>query len=223
MKEVSETFEIIYDDNGLVPVVCQEISSGIVLMVAYANAEAVEKTVETGEAHFFSRSRNRLWKKGETSGNILRVCRILVDCDSDTLLYRVEPAGPACHTGHRSCFYRDLHRAEPEEQDVGPELFSEIEAVLEERKKKPEPGSYTAKLLLGDGEKVREKIGEEAFELVLASEKEDPANIVEEASDVIFHTLVLLHRHGFSLMDVLRELKARRGVRRSSKPSPPGS
>lgn len=208
--------EVRFDENGLVPVVVEEAGGGV-LMLAYANDEAVEETRRTGYAHFYSRSRKTLWKKGETSGNTLRVREIRVDCDGDALLYVVEPDGPACHTGKRSCFYRTLEGAE---DDRPAPILAELEAVLRSRRDEgPPPGrkSYTARLFEEPVAKTHEKVGEEAFEVVLASEKVASGGgeaarkeLAWEVADLWFHTMLLLVRHGVPLSAVLGELERRR-------------
>lgn len=200
-----------FDDRGLVPVIAQDAAGGEVLMLAYANEEALRKTEESGYACFFSRSRNKLWEKGETSGNRLAVSEIRIDCDGDTLLYSCRPEGPACHTGEYTCFYRNLSG----ERRTTTALLGELEAVFRERLRNPDPGSYTVKMLQGPPKKIEKKILEEAFETVLASESADLQNLAEEIGDVWFHSLLLLSRHGLSMSDVLEELAKRRGKRRT--------
>lgn len=192
---------------GLRPVVVQDRRSGQVLMVAYADPEALRRTRQTGLAHFWSRSRQALWQKGETSGHVLRVHHILEDCDGDALLYVVDPAGPACHTGEVSCFHRDPdgHR---EHAPAG--VLAELEQVIQQRIQDPPPGSYTAALLSADPARLHEKLFEEAAEVVRAARKEGKDRLVEEAADLVYHLLVLLHRHGAGWADVLETLAARR-------------
>src|ERR671932_1733988 len=143
---VSTLEGIRYNERGLVPVVAQDTNTGEVLMLAYASAEAVEKTVETGEAHYHSRSRDKIWRKGETSGNTQRVVEIRLDCDGDALLYSVEPRGPACHTGEKSCFYTPLMERDEDASDLGRTLARLADTIAERHQEMPE-GSYTAKLL----------------------------------------------------------------------------
>ena len=203
-----------FDDRGLVPAIAQNVSGGAVLMLGFADREALEAFERTGFAHFHSRSRDKLWMKGETSGNRLAVAEIRLDCDGDTILYLCRPEGPTCHTGDPTCFTRTLSGSAT---SVGPEILAEVETVLLARKKAgpaADPGSYTAKLLSGDTAKIRGKVSEEALECVLASEKNDPVNLADEVADLWFHTLVLLVKHGLSLSDVAGSLAKRRGVRR---------
>lgn len=193
--------------GGLRPVVVQDRRSGQVLMLAYANDEALQRTREVGLAHFWSRSRNALWRKGETSGHSLHVFQILQDCDGDALLYVVDPQGPACHTGELSCFHRDLagERAEPA---VG--VLEELERVIRDRLRQPPPGSYTASLLAADPARLHEKLFEETAEVVRAAREEGPERLAEEAADLVYHLLVLLAREGVPWSQVLQVLAARR-------------
>jgi phosphoribosyl-ATP pyrophosphohydrolase/phosphoribosyl-AMP cyclohydrolase len=191
-----------FDDRGLVPVVVQERASGDVLMVAFANREALRLTAETGEAHFWSRSRNALWRKGETSGHVLRVVEVRTDCDADTLLMVAEPAGPACHTGARTCF----GDASPTEAGV---LFELGRLVAARDRERPE-GSYVAKLLGKGPDAVLKKIGEEATEVVLAAKGESDERLAEEAADLLFHLVVALQQRGMGIGHALEVLERRR-------------
>lgn len=197
-----------FDDNGLIPVIVQDAESGEVLMLAFANEEAIEKTVETGFAHFFSRSRRILWKKGETSGNTLGVVSIRFDCDSDGLLYRVRPSGPTCHTGEVSCFYRTLWG---DEEIRGAEIVSRVFAAIEDRQKRRPQGSYVASLFEKGKDAILEKIAEESGELILAAKGDDKRAIVHEAADLAFHTLVVMAESGIRPGDVYAELARRFG------------
>jgi len=197
--------EVAYDERGLVPCVVQDAGSGEVLTVAYMNAEALRLTRETGEMHFFSRRRRELWHKGETSGNTQALRAIRYDCDADALVALVEPAGPACHTGERTCFYRgELEPGVPFE--VLPALERTIVARAAERPEK----SYTTRLL-DDLAFTGAKVQEEAEEVARAAREESDERVAEEAADVIYHLLVLLHGRGLSLADAERVLEARRG------------
>jgi phosphoribosyl-ATP pyrophosphohydrolase/phosphoribosyl-AMP cyclohydrolase len=196
--------QISYDERGLVPCVVQDWSSGEVLTVAYMNAEALARTRETGEMHFFSRSRQELWHKGETSGNTQALRAIRYDCDADTLLALVEAAGPACHTGERTCFFRgDLEPAAPYE------ALASLERVLEQRARERPDGSYTAELL-ADPPRIGEKVREEADEVARAAADESDARVAEEAADVLYHLAVLLRSRGLTLDDAERVLDGRR-------------
>jgi phosphoribosyl-ATP pyrophosphohydrolase/phosphoribosyl-AMP cyclohydrolase len=195
--------EIAFDANGLVPCIVQDARSGEVLTLAYMNEEALARTRETGETHFFSRSRQELWHKGETSGNVQKVLRLRYDCDADALIALVDPAGPACHTGERTCFYRG---------DMDPtasEALATLQRTVDERKASPNPGSYTAELL-ADPSHIGEKVQEEAEEVARAAAEESGERVREEAADVLYHLTVLLAARGLSLADALEELNARR-------------
>jgi phosphoribosyl-AMP cyclohydrolase / phosphoribosyl-ATP pyrophosphohydrolase len=191
-----------YDENGLVCVVAQDRASGDVLMVAWANAEAVARTRETGFAHFWSRSRKAPWMKGETSGNRLRVRDMRLDCDRDTMLLVVEPEGPACHTGTRTCF-GDTPAALPA-------VLDELGRVFAERTASPREGSYTSKLLAGGRDRILKKVGEEAVEVVLAAKGESDERLAEEAADLLFHVQLALHERGVPIARVLEVLSLRR-------------
>jgi phosphoribosyl-AMP cyclohydrolase / phosphoribosyl-ATP pyrophosphohydrolase len=196
--------EIAFDDSGLVPCIVQDWASGEVLTLAYANAEAVERTRATGELHLWSRSRGELWHKGATSGNVQRVRALRLDCDGDALLALVEPAGPACHTGARSCFFTgDLEPPAPHEVLPG------LERTLAERAAERPAGSYTVELL-DDPARIGEKVQEEAEEVARAAREESDARVDEEAADVLYHLLVLLHARGRALADAGEVLVARR-------------
>jgi phosphoribosyl-ATP pyrophosphohydrolase/phosphoribosyl-AMP cyclohydrolase len=185
--------QIAYDERGLVPCVVQDWRSGEVLTLAYANAEAVARTQETGELHLWSRSRDELWHKGATSGNVQRVRALRLDCDGDALLALVEPAGPACHTGERTCFHRgDLEPPAPHE------TLPALERVLAERAAERPDGSYTAELL-ADPPRIGAKVEEEAEEVARAAREESDERVAEEAADVLYHLLVLLRSRGLDL------------------------
>jgi len=195
------------EGGPLRPVVVQDRRSGRVLMLAYANEQALRRTVETGLAHFWSRSRGALWQKGETSGHVLRVHRVLQDCDGDALLYVADPEGPTCHTGEVSCFHRDLEggRAAP---TAG--VLEEVEAVIRDRLRDPRPGSYTAALAAAEPSLLHEKLFEETAEVVRAARREGAGRLAEEAADLVYHLLVLLAREGVPWAAVLDVLAARR-------------
>lgn len=202
-----------YDEHGLLPVVVQDVATGAVLMLAFADREAVEKTLATGEAHFWSRSRHALWRKGETSGNVLEVVEVLPDCDGDALLVRARPAGPTCHRGTRSCF---------EPNPAGLEL-GWLAAVLDQRRHADPVESYTARLMARGIERIAQKVGEEGVETALAAvsaahHAEDPARrtaLVGEVADLLYHLMVLLLASGLRPEEVAAELLRRH---RSSTP-----
>lgn len=190
------------DGSGLLPVVVQDRASGDVLMLAWANAEALVRTAETGLAHFWSRSRQALWRKGETSGNGLRVVEARTDCDRDTLLLVVDPQGPACHTGARSCF--------GEESPTAAGMLEELARVVAARAQASPESSYTARLLAQGPDQVLKKIGEEATEVVLAARVQSDERLAEETADLLYHLLVALHQRSLPLARVMDELRRRR-------------
>lgn len=196
--------QIAFDERGLVPCVVQDWRTGEVLTHAYMNAEALRKTRETGEMHFYSRSRQELWHKGETSGNTQAVKALRYDCDGDALLALVEPAGPACHTGERTCFHNgELNSGAPFE------ALPTLERTLAERANLRPEGSYTARLL-ADPQLLQAKVREEAEEVSRAAADESDERVAEEAADVIYHLAVLLRERGLSLADAERVLDGRR-------------
>jgi phosphoribosyl-ATP pyrophosphohydrolase/phosphoribosyl-AMP cyclohydrolase len=193
-----------YDREGLVPCVVQDWGSGEVLMHAYMNEQALKRTRETGELHLWSRSRAEQWHKGASSGNVQSVRALRLDCDGDTLLALVEPAGPACHTGERTCFHRgEVHLRAPFE------ALPALERTLSDRAVKRPAGSYTVELLDDPG-RIGEKVMEEAEEVARAAREESSERIDEEAADVLYHLLVLLHSRGRSLTDAEQVLDGRR-------------
>ncbi len=200
-----------FDERGLVPVVTQDARSGAVLMLAYANLEAVEKTLETHEAHYYSRSRGALWRKGATSGHTQEVLEVRFDCDEDALLYRVMQTGAACHTGERSCFYRTL--TPPQPPAIG-EMMGVLEEVIENRLLELPEGSYVAKLHARGLGYVAQKVVEEAGESIVAALEGKQGELVGEAADLLFHLTVLLHESGVSLQEVAAKLSERHQERR---------
>jgi len=196
--------EIVFDQRGLVPVIVQDWNSGEVLTLAYMNALALERTRATGELHLWSRSRDELWHKGATSGNTQRVRALRLDCDGDALLALVEPAGPACHTGERTCFHRgELEPPAPHE------VLPALERTLTARAAERPQGSYTV-ALLDDPPRIGEKVQEEAEEVARAAREETDERVDEESADVLYHLLVLLRSRGRRLADAERVLDARR-------------
>jgi phosphoribosyl-ATP pyrophosphohydrolase/phosphoribosyl-AMP cyclohydrolase len=210
--------EVRFGADGLVPVVAQERLSGDVLMLAWANREALEQTLLSGKAHYYSRSRQTLWRKGETSGHVQQVVEIRLDCDGDAVLYRVEQTGPACHTGTRTCFSKAVRRdSSPqdesirpvEEEDPGGHQLSRLAALIASRARNPQPDSYTVSLLEQGRGKISQKVGEEAVEVVVAANSEDEHRLASEAADLLYHLLVLLQSRGVPLGAVLKELQER--------------
>ncbi|WP_297456905.1 bifunctional phosphoribosyl-AMP cyclohydrolase/phosphoribosyl-ATP diphosphatase HisIE [Persephonella sp.] len=200
--------KIKFNSHGLVPVVTQSYYTGKVLMQAYANKEAIEKTIETGYATYYSRSRQELWVKGETSGNKQKVVKIKIDCDEDSVLYLVKDYGVACHTGEESCFYRDINLKKEEKPDAYEIFHALYEKVLERKTTKPE-GSYVAKLFEKGSDKIIQKVGEEAIETVIALKNKDKDEIVYETADLIFHLIIALADTGIKLEDIQEELLRR--------------
>lgn len=189
--------------DGLVPAIVQDFQSSQVLMLGYMNPEALEKTLETENVTFFSRTKSRLWTKGETSGNVLQLKNISLDCDNDTLLVLVNPVGPTCHTGTTTCFDAD-------EQEASQMVWlHQLESLLAERKNADPDSSYTASLYARGTKRISQKVGEEGVEVALAATSGDKAELVCESADLIYHLLVLLQDQGLSMNDVINKLKER--------------
>lgn len=202
-----------FNDKGLVPAVAQDEKTGRVLMVAYMNREALEKTLSTGKAHYYSRSRKSLWLKGETSGNFQHVRSVWYDCDGDTILIQVDPAGPSCHTGEITCFYRRLDegsaaKASVSRDNVIPELFR----ILKERKNASPDKSYVASLYAKGRAKILEKVAEESAELIEAASEKGRDDVLYEFCDLLFHSMVLLANEGIEMDEALGELARRFGL-----------
>jgi phosphoribosyl-AMP cyclohydrolase / phosphoribosyl-ATP pyrophosphohydrolase len=204
-----------FDREGLLPAVIQDWLDGTVLMVGYMNQEAIEKTVATKKVHFWSRSRNKLWEKGETSGHTLHVKEFFVDCDRDTILVKAQPAGPTCHTGERACFFSRIdehgqivHRNVHDAQGA---ILENVLRTIRDRRSNPQTGSYTSKLFQGGHDTILKKVAEEAGEVLLASKGGKRDEIVYEVADLFFHTLMVLGYHDVSLLDIYEELGRRFG------------
>lgn len=202
---MTEELALKFDDRGLICAIAQDAFSGRVLMQAYMNEEALRLTLETGYAHYWSRSRKCLWKKGETSGHVQFVRSVAFDCDCDCVLLTVEQTGAACHTGNYSCFFR----TQKEDDRAGVGFLAELENIVEDRRVHPQDGSYTSYLFEKGIDKIAKKTGEEAVEAVIASKNDDREEFVGEVADLFYHTLVLLRAKGVSLSDVCTELKNR--------------
>jgi phosphoribosyl-AMP cyclohydrolase / phosphoribosyl-ATP pyrophosphohydrolase len=212
--------EIEFDQRGLAPCIVQDFSSGEVLMFAFVSAKSLEMTIESGELHLHSRSRDQLWKKGETSGNVMRVRQLRYDCDGDALLALVDPVGPACHTGERSCFYRqvlgsasprkDAPSAPGEPEPVSYEALPALQRTLAARASERPEGSYTVELLEDPG-RIGEKVEEEAEEVIRAAREESEERVAEEAADLLYHLSVLLVSREVPQAAVMDVLNARRG------------
>lgn len=211
MKEILNTLK--FDASGLIPAVVQNMETNEVLMVAYMNAETIKQTVETGRAVFWSRSRQEIWIKGETSGNYMHVKEVRVDCDCDCIILRVNPAGPACHTGNTSCFFRKIKNGKLVEVDNEPiksDIFAREQAVIIDRKENPEDGSYTNYLFDKGEDKILKKVGEEAAEVIIAGKNRSKEEISYEVSDLIYHLTVMLVDNGMTWDDIYDEMEKRR-------------
>ncbi|BBW97569.1 bifunctional phosphoribosyl-AMP cyclohydrolase/phosphoribosyl-ATP diphosphatase HisIE [Geobacillus icigianus] len=203
------TADIRFDDNGLVPAIVQDAQSKEVLMLAYMNKESLEKTLATGETWFYSRSRQALWHKGATSGNVQRVVDIRYDCDADTLLVLVEPAGPACHTGTYSCFSRALDGAARTPAADRFAILHELEQIIAQRDAERPEGAYTTYLFEKGIDKILKKVGEEAAEVIIAAKNRSHEELKWEAADLLYHLLVLLREQKLPLDAVLETLAER--------------
>jgi phosphoribosyl-ATP pyrophosphohydrolase/phosphoribosyl-AMP cyclohydrolase len=204
--------ELQWSRDNLIPAIVQDAHTGQVLMMAYMNEESLARTLESGETWFWSRSRSELWHKGATSGNTQQVVEVRHDCDADTLLVRVEPAGPACHTGKQSCFYQRL----PDGDEVEPlapagGVLDHLDSVIQDRKAKPRPDSYTCRLLEGGVPRIGQKVGEEAVESIVAALSEGDERLASEVADLVYHILVLLAARDLSWADVEASLAHRFG------------
>lgn len=200
-----------FDEKGLIPAVVQDAATGEVLMVAYMNEESLELSKKTKRATFWSRSRGELWEKGKTSGNFMYIKEIRVDCDADCILLLVEPAGAACHTGKRTCFYRDIDGTELDldKKDSG-DILERLMAVTEDRKVNPQEGSYTNYLFDKGEDKILKKVGEEAAEVVIAGKNRNKDEISYEVADLMYHLTVMLADNDMSWGDIFDELEKRR-------------
>lgn len=203
--------QIQFDERGLVPVVAQEATTGDVLMLAYANREALERTLRSGRAHYWSRSRNELWAKGDTSGNVQAVAEVRLDCDGDAVLYRVRQTGPACHTGQPVCFYRLVDGDEVTDRPTGGHILSRVDEVIADRQLNPREGAYTNYLFDKGVDKILKKVGEESTEVVIAAKNDSPDELTSETADLLFHLLVLLRDRNLPLSSIWDELEARFG------------
>lgn len=203
-----------FNEEGLIPAIVQDHRDEAVLMMAYMNRDSLEKTIRTGQAHFWSRSRQRLWHKGATSGHFLFVKEIRLDCDGDTLLIRVEPKGPACHTGQWSCFFRTVKNGTVRRLTSSPSkalILDRIYDVILDRKRSPKPKSYVSWLFKSGRDKILKKIGEESGELIIGSKNNRSSEIIWEVADLWFHILVLMGHHNIAPSDIYQELQKRFG------------
>jgi phosphoribosyl-ATP pyrophosphohydrolase/phosphoribosyl-AMP cyclohydrolase len=229
-----------FDEQGLVPAIVQDSATGDVLMLAYMNAESLARTLQTGETWFWSRSRGELWNKGATSGNRQRVVELRLDCDGDAVIVRVEPAGPACHTGERSCFFRPLAGSAPGTEPAAkprkePALalvdmssmelgivLNDLHTLIRRREAERPEGSYTSYLFNSGLDKILKKVGEEATETVIAAKNGSQRELVSELSDLLYHLLVLMVERGVSAGEICRELAERAGRPANPKYAPSG-
>jgi len=198
------------NDQGLIPAVAQDEKTGEVLMVAYMSPGSLRRTLESGEAWFYSRSRQELWHKGEVSGNFIKVNRVEVDCDNDTLLLKCSPTGPACHTGKPTCFFQEVEKAPLEFERPSPQVVDELFDLIESRKREAPEGSYVAKLLREGVDRIGKKVIEEAGETVIAAKNGVRSQTVHEVADLWFHSLVLMSSVGLKPEDIWEELRKRR-------------
>ena len=202
--------KIKFDAKGLVPAIAQDAKTGRVLMLAYMNAESLQMTLDSGYATYFSRSRQQLWRKGETSGHTQRVLEMRYDCDGDALLLTVEQEGPACHTGENSCFHNPILTADADDLPPTAGVVQQVYDVICDRKEHPREGSYTNYLLDKGVEKICKKVGEEASETIIAAMKRSKPEVCYEAADLVYHLLVLLFEQGVTPDDLWTELARRR-------------
>lgn len=207
--------QIKWDANGLVPAVVQDAQSKEVLMLAYMNAESLQKSIESGSTWFWSRSRGELWNKGATSGHTQRIESMAYDCDGDTLLVRVVQQGPACHTGSYSCFFNGIEvQGEDRSTEAGADRFGilgRLESVIAERYAERPSGAYTTYLFEKGVDKILKKVGEESAEVIIAAKNQDNDELRSEASDLLFHLMVLLRERGLPLDEIMAELESRHG------------
>lgn len=197
-----------FDPNGLIPAIVQDAITGRVLMLGWMNAESLQRTRDSGEVWFWSRSRQELWHKGATSGNVLRVRELRADCDADCILVRAEPAGPTCHTGRESCFWQTL---DGQIIEIPPSagFLDELERLIQQRRANPPAGSYTAHLFAKGRFKIAQKVGEEGLETAMAGVAQDDDRLTDEAADLLYHLLVLLNERGVPMRRVLERLASR--------------
>ncbi len=200
-------YNLKFDANGLIPAIAQDVYSGRILMQAYMDKEALEQTLATGYMHYFSRSRQKLWKKGETSGHTQRLICALADCDGDSLLFKVEQVGPACHTGSLTCFYRALYG----EDVTDAKILGDLMATIKDRKVHPVEGSYTNYLYDKGLDKILKKLSEECAEVVIAAKNGDKSPLIMELCDMVYHIMVLMSNEGIEINDIYAELARREG------------
>jgi len=207
--------EIRFDEHGLVPAIVQDWRDGSVLMLGYMNRDALDRTVSTRYVHFWSRSRGKLWKKGETSGHVLLLKDLFIDCDHDTILVKAEPVGPTCHTGAQSCFFSKLDKQgavqSTSSDDAAGGLLERLYRTILDRKAHPQSGSYVSSLFQGGQDRILKKVVEEAGEVLLGSKNGRREEVIYEVADLLFHTLVVLGHHDVTLHEIYQELASRHG------------
>jgi len=208
--------ELKFDESGLIPTIVAEARSGDILMLAYMSKDSLRISMEEGRTCFWSRSRNELWRKGETSGNVQHIIGIRTDCDKDTLLVTVNADGPACHTGANSCFYNEILTGETLSSEASvatgtksPFTLTTLHNIIKDRKLNPKPGSYTTYLFEKGKDKILKKIGEESTEVIIAGKSEDKAEAIFEIADLVYHTFVLMTEMGIEPEDIINELSSR--------------
>ncbi|WKA55947.1 bifunctional phosphoribosyl-AMP cyclohydrolase/phosphoribosyl-ATP diphosphatase HisIE [Planococcus shixiaomingii] len=206
--------DVKFDKDGLIPVIIQDAATKEVLTLAYANEEALQKTIETNETWLYSRSRNELWNKGATSGNTQQVTAVRLDCDGDSLIYEVIPNGPACHTGEKSCFHKTIHGTANES---AADMFKQLTSLIEDREQEMPEGAYTTYLFTEGVDKICKKVGEEAAEVIIAAKNRDAQELSMETADLFYHVLVLLQEQKVSLDQVVEVLKERHATKTASK------
>lgn len=215
-----------FDDRGLIPAVIQDWRDGTVLMVGFMNRESLHLTRQSGEVHFWSRSRGQLWKKGETSGHVLHVKHLFIDCDQDTLLVKAEPVGPTCHTGSPTCFFSEITEqgllADGSASEVQGGILERLYAMVLERQSRPREGSYVSSLLQGGTDRILKKVAEESGEVLLAMKNQNREEIVYEVADLFFHTIVALGHAGVPMAAIHEELAKRFGQSGVRKTTPEG-
>jgi len=207
-----EISKLKFDERGLIPAIVQDFRTREVLTLAYMNAESFARTVETKETWFWSRSRNKLWHKGETSGNIQKVVELLLDCDGDAIVVLVDPAGPACHTGAQSCF----ETSRSYKQTNSDQLLDRLYGIVKERNEQRPEGSYTTYLFNEGLDKILKKFGEESTETIVAAKNDEEERLVAEVADLVYHLIVLLVARGISLDQIREELARRRSAERAA-------
>ena len=202
-----------YDKNGLIPTIVVDAESGAVLMFAYMNEESLRVSMDEGRTCFWSRSRNELWRKGETSGNVQHIVSIKADCDKDSLVVTVKKSGPACHTGAESCFFEDIYTANTADSAASSKPFTinTLHEIIKDRKANKKPGSYTNYLFEKGIDKILKKLGEESTEVIIAAKSNDKKETIYELADLTYHALVLITEMGITPEDVRRELASRHG------------